>query len=130
MRGLNLPTPRNVEEYIALQPAEFRATLEKLRSIILTTVPQAVESISYQIPCYKYLYMLVGIGVNKKYCSFYVMNPSLVKTLKEELWDLKVSGSTLHFIPDESLPVDLLRKIILTRVTQNEVLAQSKRNKN
>ena len=129
MRGSYFPTPQNSDEYIAQQPAEFRATLEELRSIILATVPQVAESISYQIPCYKYLYMLVGIGVNKKYCSFYVMSPGLVKTMKEELKDIKVSGSTLHFKPNETLPIDLIRKIILTRMSHNEILAQSKKNK-
>ncbi|MEN0053111.1 MAG: DUF1801 domain-containing protein [Mucilaginibacter sp.] len=129
MRNSDYPTPQNSDEYIVQQPVEFRATLEELRSIILTTVPQVTESISYQIPCYKYLYMLVGIGVNKKYCSFYVMSPGLVKTMKEELKDIKVSGSTLHFKPNEALPVDLIQKIILARVSQNEILAQTKKNK-
>jgi uncharacterized protein YdhG (YjbR/CyaY superfamily) len=129
MRGSDFPTPQNSDDYIAQQPVEFRATLEEMRSIILATVPQVTESISYQIPCYKYLYMLVGIGVNKKYCSFYVMSPGLVKTMKDELKDVKVSGSTLHFKPNEMLPVDLIRKIILTRASQNEILAQSKKNK-
>ncbi|WP_183559690.1 iron chaperone [Mucilaginibacter sp. SP1R1] len=127
MRGSNFPTPHNSDEYIAQQPPEFRPTLQELRSVILNTVPQAIESISYQIPCYRYHYMLVGIGVNKKYCSFYVMNPGLVKTLKDELSNVKVSGSTLHFTPNEILPVDLIKKIILARVMQNEVLALSKK---
>lgn len=104
MRGSGFPTPRDAEEYIAQQPPEFRPTLEELRTIIFDTAPQAIESISYQLPCYKYLYMLVGIGVNKKYCSFYTMNPGLVKTLKEDLKDIKVSGSTLHFSPGQPLP--------------------------
>ncbi|WPU91206.1 DUF1801 domain-containing protein [Mucilaginibacter sabulilitoris] len=127
MRGSGFPTPRTAQEYIAQQPPEFRATLEQLRSIILATAPRATESISYQLPCYKYLYMLVGIGTNKKYCSFYTMNPGLVKSLKEELKDIKVSGSTLHFTPDELLPVELIKKIILTRIAQNELLAQSRK---
>ncbi|MDN3548116.1 iron chaperone [Mucilaginibacter aquaedulcis] len=129
MRGSDYPTPQNSDEYIAQQPFEFRATLEELRSIILNTAPQVTESISYQIPCYKYLYMLVGIGVNKKYCSFYVMSPGLIKTMKDELKEVKLSGSTLHFKPNETLPVDLIQKIILARVSQNELLAQSKKNK-
>jgi hypothetical protein len=49
MRGSNFPTPRTADEYIAQQPMGFRATLEKLRSIIQTTVPQAIESISYPV---------------------------------------------------------------------------------
>jgi uncharacterized protein YdhG (YjbR/CyaY superfamily) len=127
MRGLDYPAPLNADEYIAQQPEEFRATLENLRSIIKTTVPNAVEMISYQLPCYKYYYMLVGIGANKKYCSFYVMNPGLVKTMHNDLKGVKVSGSTLHFVTNEPLPADLIRKIILARVTQNELLALSRK---
>lgn len=123
MRGSNFPIPSNTDEYISQQPVEFRLTLDKLRSIIKTTAPQAEEVISYQLPCYKYHYMLVGIGVNKKYCSFYVMSPGLVKTMQEEFKGVKVSGSTLHFVPNEPLPTDLIRKIILARVAQNELLA-------
>ena len=127
MRGSDHPIPLNVDEYIAQQPEEFRATLENLRLIIKTAVPGAIEMISYQLPCYKYHYMLVGIGVNKRYCSFYVMNPGLVKTMQGELKGVKVSGSTLHFVPNEPLPTDLIRKIILARVTQNELLALSRK---
>ncbi|MGN8068438.1 iron chaperone [Mucilaginibacter sp. SG564] len=129
MRGSDLPAPRDADEYIAQQPAAFRAILEKLRLIIKDTVPQAIEMISYQLPCYKYHYMLVGIGVNKKYCSFYTMNPSLVKSMKDELKDIRVSGSTLHFAPGEALPVELIRKIISERMMQNEILALSKKSK-
>ena len=127
MRGSDYSIPLDADEYIAQQPEKFRATLENLRLIIKTMVPDAIEMISYQLPCYKYHYMLVGIGVNKRYCSFYVMNPGLVKTMQEELKGVKVSGSTLHFAPNEPLPTDLIRKIILARVTQNELLALSRK---
>jgi uncharacterized protein YdhG (YjbR/CyaY superfamily) len=129
MRGSDFPPPRDADEYIAQQPAAFRPTLEELRRIILTAVPQAIESISYQLPCYKYHYMLVGIGANKKYCSFYTMSPGLVKSMKEDLKDTRVSGSTLHFAPGEPLPVELIKKIISERMIQNEVLALSKTSK-
>ncbi|NHA02780.1 DUF1801 domain-containing protein [Mucilaginibacter sp. HC2] len=129
MRGSDFPPPRNTDEYIAQQPASFRPTLEELRHIILTTVPQATEVISYQLPCYKYHYMLVGIGVNKKYCSFYTMSPGLVKSMTDELKEIRVSGSTLHFAPGEALPVELIRKIISERMMQNEILALSKKSK-
>jgi uncharacterized protein YdhG (YjbR/CyaY superfamily) len=129
MRGSDFPTPSTADEYIAQQPAIFRPMLEELRRIILTTVPQATESISYQLPCYKYHYMLVGIGTNKKYCSFYTMSPGLVKSMQDDLKGVKVSGSTLHFVLDEPLPVELIKKIIAERMIQNEMLALSKKSK-
>lgn len=116
----NTLTPKNTEAFIAQQPEEFRPTLEKLRALILSIVPQAEESISYQVPCFKYLYMLVGIGVNKNYCSLYTMSPPLMKTLKEDLKGVRVSGATIHFPPQERLPVALIKKIVKARIKENE----------
>lgn len=111
---------RSVDEYIATQGDEFKSMLEKMRSTIRAVVPKVEESISYRIPCFKYLYMLVGIGVNKNYCSFYTMSPSLVKSMKDDLKGIKVSGATLHFDPNEKLPVTLIKKIVKARMKENE----------
>jgi uncharacterized protein YdhG (YjbR/CyaY superfamily) len=118
---------RDVDQYIFFQPEKFKPTLEEMRSIIHSVIPQAQESISYMVPCFKHLYMLVGIGVNKKYCSFYTMSPSLVKKLGNELEGIKYSGSTLHFTPGEPLPVELLKKIITLRIQENELRAMRKK---
>lgn len=118
--------PLNFDQYVLLQPEEFRVGLNRMREIILSVVPQAEESISYQIPCFKYLYMLVGIGTNKNSCSFYTMSPPLIKQLKDELKDINVSGATLHFEPNKPLPEDLIVKIVKARMKQNESLAMSK----
>ena len=119
--------PQTTEEYIALQAAEFRPVLEQLCTIIRSLVPQATESISYQIPCFKYHFMLVGIGTSKKYCSFYTMSPPLVQKMKKELKDLKLSGTTLHFSADEPLPTALIQKIITARIIENELKAMKKK---
>ena len=118
--------PLNFDQYVSMQPEEFRVGLNRMREIILSVVPQAEESISYQIPCFKYLYMLVGVGTNKNSCSFYTMSPPLVKQLKDELKDIKVSGATLHFEPNKPVPEDLIVKIVKARMKQNESLAMSK----
>lgn len=117
------------EEYIAAQPPEFAITLDELRSAIRAIVPHAEEMIRYGVICYKYLYMLVGIGTTKTSCSFYVMNPELVRQMKPELKDLKYSGSTIHFSLDKALPLALIEKIVLKRVAENEHRAQLKAKK-
>ena len=120
-------TPQDFDHYVFLQPEQFRPSLVRLREIILSVVPQAEETISYQIPCFKYLYMLVGVGTNKKFCSFYTMSPALVKEMANELKGIKVSGATIHFKPGEHLPVELIIKIVKARMIQNEQLSQSRR---
>ncbi|CAN5158398.1 DUF1801 domain-containing protein [soil metagenome] len=127
MSRSNTHIPANTDEYIAMQPEEFQPVLKHLRSVILSVAPQATESISYQVPCFKYLYMLVGIGVNKNYCSLYTMSPPLAKELKKEIKGLKVSGATIHFPPGEPLPVELIKRIVATRMKQNESLALAKK---
>jgi len=116
-----------IDAYIAHQPVLFRDTLEELRSLIKSVVPEAEETISYQVACFKYLYMLVGIGTGKKYCSLYVMSPKLVKKMSGDLEDVKVSGSTLHFIPNQPLPKALIKKIVQARVKENEERANLKK---
>lgn len=118
-----------VDDYIAVQPQEFQATLGELRSIISAAAPQAEELISYQVPCFKYHYMLVGFGTNKKFCSLYTMNPPLVQGLKEEIKNAgaSISGSTIHFAPGKKLPVALIKKIVKHRMHENEVRATAKK---
>lgn len=120
MQKSDVRQPVTIDEYIAIQPEAFRKTLEELRGIILNTVPEAEEQISYQVPVFKYLYSLVGMGVSKKYCSFYVMSPVILDALKDELKEVKVSGSTIHFPLQQPLPKALIRKIVKLRKKENE----------
>src|SRR6478752_7708427 len=127
MSRSNTSTPLNMDDYIAMQPESFRPTLEELRAIIKSVVPEAEESISYQIPGFKYHYMLVGIGANKKYCSLYTMSSTLTKELKEELKGVTVSGMTIHFLPGSKLPVTLIKKKVKMRAKENETRASAKK---
>jgi uncharacterized protein YdhG (YjbR/CyaY superfamily) len=67
--------------------------------------------------------MLVGIGTNKKYCSLYTMSSKLVKQMKNELAGCMLSGMTLHFNPGEPLPTEIITRIVLARMQENEMLA-------
>jgi uncharacterized protein YdhG (YjbR/CyaY superfamily) len=71
--------------------------------------------------------MLVGIGTTSEYCSFYTMSSKLVKQIKNELKGYKMSGMTLHFKPDEPLPVDIVTRIVLMRLQENEAIAMAKK---
>jgi uncharacterized protein YdhG (YjbR/CyaY superfamily) len=117
------------EDYLAKHDDKFKAGLTELRRIILDIMPAAEESFSYQAHCFKHVYMLVGIGVTKEFCSLYTMSPPLVKSMKDELKGNKASGATIHFKPDEALPVAIITKIVLARAKENELLALSRGKK-
>ena len=109
--------------YLLSQEPQFRPCLTDLYLLIKSIVPNAEETFSYQVHCFKDSYMLVGIGANKQYCSLYTMSSTLVKQIKNELAGCKISGMTIHFKPGEALPVELITKIVMARVQENELLA-------
>ena len=121
--------PKNVDEYLQALPEEMRTTLEKVRQIIKAAAPMAEESISYQIPTYKYHGPLVHFVARKNYCSFIVVSKSILETFKSELEDYDISGTTIHFTPEKPLPATLIQKIVKARFKENEQNNQKKMNK-
>jgi uncharacterized protein YdhG (YjbR/CyaY superfamily) len=116
-----------IDEYIQEQAEPFRGKLEELRAVIKSVAPDATEYVSYKVPCFKQQYWLVGMGVTKKYCSLYIMGTAVAKKLKEE--GVKVDGATIHFPPDEPLPVALIKRIVRERMKENEARAMAKAGK-
>jgi len=119
--------PYEFNDYLLTQPVEFRPFLTELRNLIKSITPNAQEVFSYQVHCFKQIYMLVGIGATKEHCSLYTMSSKLVKQIKDELKGYKMSGMTLHFKPDEPVPVEIITKIVLLRLQENEMIAVAKR---
>lgn len=122
-------TPKNVDEYIALQDQDKQEMLLELRELILTTAPKAEEQFSYMVPNYRYHGALVGFGVQKKGCSFYTMNTKMPEAYKEELKGYKFSSSTIHINLGQKIPKALLKKMIKQRMKENEARAALKKKK-
>ena len=111
--------PHNFEQYIAEFPAEVKAKLKELRHIILEVVPEAVECISYGMPAFKYKGMLVWIGAHTSHIGLYP-RASVINVFASELTGYKTSKGTIQFPLDQPLPVELIQKIVLYRVKENE----------
>lgn len=116
-------------DFLLTQEPQFRSCLTELHALIKSIVPDAEEKLSYQVHCFKQIYMLVGIGSNKQYCSFYTMSSKLVKQIKDELTGCKISGMTLHLDPDEPLPTGIITRIVLARLQENELLALKRKKR-
>lgn len=110
---------KSVDEYIALQPSEIQIRLEELRWLIKNTVPDAEETISYNMPAYKFHGMLVGFAGWKKHCGFYPWNGHTVSEFAAELKGYKTSAGAIQLPNDEPLPKTLLQKIIKKRINEN-----------
>jgi len=120
-------TYTGVDDYIRHQDTHLQPMLEQIRCLIRSVIPAAEECISYMIPCYRHHGMLVGFGTHKKGCSFYTMNPTLLRTYTEVLKNITYTGSTIHFDPAKKLPLALIKKITKHRIRENEERAWLKK---
>lgn len=120
MRTSTGDKPLNVTEYISRLPDDVQVALERLRALIRSMAPDSEEGISYQIPVYKFLGMLVGFGAAKNHCAFYVMSPSLMLKLRKDLEKYDTATGTIRFNPDKPLPATLVKKIVKARIKENE----------
>ena len=113
-----------VDDYLADVSPEARATLEKLRQTIKAVVPRAVEVISYQIPTFKLDgRMLVSYAAFKNHCSFFP-GAAPIKAHEEELKSYQTSKGTIRFATSKPLPAALVKKLVRTRIKENEARAK------
>ena len=107
----------NIDEYHALQPAEFLGILEDLRLAIKQAAPEATETISYGMPAFKLKKDLVYYALNKKHIGFYP-TPNPIEYFKKELEPYKTSKGAIQFPIDKPLPLTLIKKIVQFRVDE------------
>jgi uncharacterized protein YdhG (YjbR/CyaY superfamily) len=113
--------PRTIDAYLADQPDEMRAALERMRAVIRAELPEATETISYGMPTFKYHGRgVVAIAAWKSHCALYPMSYAVMDAHKDELAKYDVSKGTVRFSPSTSFDDELLRKIVADRVAENE----------
>ena len=107
-----------VDEYIALYPAPIRKNLSLLRKTIRKAAPEALETISYQMPAYKLNGMLVFFAVMKNHYGFYP-TASPMKVFREKLSAYETSKGAIRFPLDKPIPVKLVSEIVQWKVREN-----------
>jgi len=119
---------KTIDEYICLQPEHQREALGLIRQTIKATVPDAVETISYQMPAFKYHGMLCYFAVFKDHYSLFV-SPQIREAFSSELVSFKTTKSAIHFLFDDPIPVKLIEDIIRFAAITNLEKAESKKRK-
>lgn len=106
---------QTIDEYIAEFPESVQKTLQQLRKVIKESAPNAIESISYQMPTFKLNGNLVHFAAYKNHIGFYP-SPHPIEVFKNDLKKYKTSKGAIQFSINEPLPLDLIRKIVKFRV--------------
>jgi uncharacterized protein YdhG (YjbR/CyaY superfamily) len=114
-------TKSDVDQYIAGVPEPARSTLKKIRATIRSAAPpEATETISYQVPTFKYKGSLVAFAAFADHCSFFPMSVAVMRKFKKDLKNLDSSKGTIRFPVDKPLSATLVKKLVKARVAQNE----------
>lgn len=120
--GQTKSAPQNVDEYIESVPEPARGTLKKIRAIIRSVVPPGTtETISYQIPMFKYKGALFGYAAFSNHCSLFPMGSSVIQAFKDDLKSFETSKGTIRFPVDKPPPAALVKKLVNARIAQNEL---------
>lgn len=114
----------DIDTYLRGLPADARAALEKLRRAIRAAAPGAVESISYQMPAFKYQgKALAYFCAFTNHCSFFPASIAVIDGHRGELKAYSLSKGTIRFPPSKPLPAALVRKLVKARVAEIEANA-------
>jgi uncharacterized protein YdhG (YjbR/CyaY superfamily) len=121
--------PQSIDDYIAGFPPDVQAVLEEVRRIIRLTAPEAEETISYRIPTFRLNGNLVHFAAFKNHLGFYP-TPSAINHFQQELAPYKGGKGSIRFPWDETIPYDVIRKIVEFRREENLSSSEAKqRNK-
>lgn len=104
-----------VEQYIEQFPENVQHIMLKIRTVILSEVPDAEEKISYGMPGYflnkKPLVYFAGY---KKHIGFYA-TPNGHEQFAEKLSVYKQGKGSVQFPLDKEIPYDLIAEIVKFR---------------
>ena len=111
---------KTIDRYIEASPKDVQSILQRLRLTIQKAAPEAVETISYQMPTFKLNGKgLVYFAAFKNHIGFYPI-PSGIEAFKKELSRYKQGKGSVQFPIDKPIPYDLVRRIVRFRAKENQ----------
>ena len=100
-----------VDQYIALADQKQQALLQQVRTIIAHAVPDATETISYQMPTFRYHGNLIHFALFKNHLGLYP-GPEAIIQFQKDLIPYKTTKGAIQIPFDKELPVELIEKIV------------------
>jgi uncharacterized protein YdhG (YjbR/CyaY superfamily) len=118
-------THRTIDEYIASFPPEIQSILERIRATIRDAAPGATEKISYQMPTFALAGNLIHFAAFQHHIGLY---PPVTgdATLQADTARYRNEKGNLRLPLDESIPYDLIRRIVKFRVKEQRERAEAK----
>lgn len=119
----------SIDDYICQQPAACRESLELIRQTIRQNAPEAEETISYQLPTFKFHGMLLSFAAFKNHYGIYP-GPEAIEAFADKLSQYQTSKGAIQIPFEAKLPLSLIKDITKFRIKKNlEKLALKKTKK-
>ena len=114
----------DIDAFLARLPDDLRLALEGLRRTIAAAAPDAIETIAYSVPAFRYRGRpLVSFSAGRNGtgpCAFYVQSPAVMDAHRDELKAYDTGKGTIHFRPAEPLPAELVTRLVQARMAETD----------
>ncbi len=100
-----------VTTFINKYPSEVKKIMQKVRTEIQKSAPEAIEQMRYGVPAFKQGEKSIVYSAFKTHLGIYP-SPETIKHFKKELSKYEKSGSTIKFHLNEPIPYELIKKIV------------------
>ena len=110
----------SVDSYIQSADENSKDTLRNLRKIILNTILNADESISYNVPFYKFEGMHIGFAAFKNHATFGIGADVLTDKYREELKNMgyQTGKETIQIKYDQAVPTEYLGLLLKEKISK------------
>jgi uncharacterized protein YdhG (YjbR/CyaY superfamily) len=108
---------KNFDEYVRGCPRDVQQRLRKMRATIRQAAPDAEETISYRMPAFRQKKILVWYAAHAGHIGFYP-GASGIAAFAAELSAYKSAKGSVQFPFDEPLPLELVSRIVKSRVDE------------
>ncbi len=101
----------SIDDYMGTVSPDARPVLQEIRKIVKRTVPDAKETISYQMPAFRLDYTFIYFAAFKKHIGIY---PPVKgdKDLMKTLLPYRGEKGNLKFPLDQPMPYDLIGRVV------------------
>ena len=107
-----------VDQYLNGLRPEDKIALQRIRNIVTETVPEAEESISYQMPAFKFKGKpLIYFASFKNHLSIFPTSGPIAR-LEPKLKKFKVAKGTIQFTIDDQVPKEVIVALLKERLKQ------------
>ena len=110
-----MPSITDHDSYIAAAPEAFRPLLDQLRTELASALPDAEETIAYDMPGFQIgEAMIAGYAAFTKQCGLYV-SPGAIAEHAEDIAasGLKATKTGVTFSPRKPIPTELIQGLAL-----------------